>query len=86
MGFAWDGFRLERTAHHGDNAVLAAEPGRQVGIDVMKTSRPGSSSVQEFFCIMNRQFTDLEWTNIQKAGSDWDQLDMFYRHWRPAYL
>ncbi|KAK9961737.1 hypothetical protein ABG768_007137 [Culter alburnus] len=104
MGFAWDGFRLERTArgkpylprpssgpsithwnfnlsHQGDYAVLAAEPGRQVGVDVMKTSRPGSSSVQEFFRIMNRQFTDLEWTNIRTAGSDWDQLDMFYRHW-----
>lgn len=104
MGFAWDGFRLERTArgkpfllrtsstpgvphwnfnvsHQGDYAVLAAEAGRQVGVDVMKTSRPGSSSVQEFFRIMNRQFTDLEWTNIRKAGSDWDQLDMFYRHW-----
>ncbi len=41
----------------------------------------GSRSVQEFFRIMNRQFTDLEWTNIRTAGSDWDQLDMFYRHW-----
>lgn len=108
MGYAWDGFRLERTArgkpylprpspssgpahshihwnfnvsHQGDYAVLAAEPGRQVGVDVMKTSRPGSSSTQEFFRIMNRQFTDLEWTNIRKAGSDWDQLDTFYRHW-----
>uniref|UniRef100_A0A673KXP0 L-aminoadipate-semialdehyde dehydrogenase-phosphopantetheinyl transferase n=1 Tax=Sinocyclocheilus rhinocerous TaxID=307959 RepID=A0A673KXP0_9TELE len=104
MGFAWDGFRLERTArgkpflprtsstpgvthwnfnvsHQGDYAVLAAEPGGQVGVDVMKTSRPGSSSVQEFFRIMNRQFTYLEWMNIRKAGSDWDQLDMFYRHW-----
>lgn len=101
MGFAWDGFRLERTergkpylpqtssapswsfnvSHQGDYAVLAAEAGRQVGIDVMKTSRPGSSSVQEFFRIMNRQFTDLEWTNIRTAGSDWDQLHMFYRHW-----
>ncbi|XP_051522337.1 L-aminoadipate-semialdehyde dehydrogenase-phosphopantetheinyl transferase-like isoform X2 [Myxocyprinus asiaticus] len=30
---------------------------------------------------MNRQFTDLEWTNIRSAGSDWDQFDMFYRHW-----
>ncbi|XP_067307448.1 L-aminoadipate-semialdehyde dehydrogenase-phosphopantetheinyl transferase [Pseudorasbora parva] len=68
-------------SHQGDYAVLAAEPGRQVGVDLMKTSRPGSGSVQEFFRIMNRQFTDLEWTNIRTAGSDWDQLDMFYRHW-----
>ncbi|XP_056330444.1 L-aminoadipate-semialdehyde dehydrogenase-phosphopantetheinyl transferase [Danio aesculapii] len=101
MGFAWDGFRLERTergkpylpqtssapswsfnvSHQGDYAILAAEAGRQVGTDVMKTSRPGSSSVQEFFRIMNRQFTEMEWTNIRMAGSDWDQLHMFYRHW-----
>ncbi|CAM4549205.1 unnamed protein product [Leuciscus chuanchicus] len=68
-------------SHQGDYAVLGAEPGRQVGIDLMKTSRPGSGSTQEFFRIMNRQFTDLEWKNIRTAGSDWDQLDMFYRHW-----
>lgn len=69
MGYAWDGFRLERTArgkpylprlspatgpasshthwnfnvsHQGDYAVLAAEPRRQVGVDVMKTSKPGT--------------------------------------------
>ncbi|XP_051536003.1 L-aminoadipate-semialdehyde dehydrogenase-phosphopantetheinyl transferase [Myxocyprinus asiaticus] len=68
-------------SHQGDYAVLAAAPRRQVGVDVMKTTRPGSSSVPEFFRIMNRQFTDLEWTNIRAAGSDWDQLDNFYRHW-----
>ncbi|XP_036414011.1 L-aminoadipate-semialdehyde dehydrogenase-phosphopantetheinyl transferase [Colossoma macropomum] len=68
-------------SHQGDYAVLAAEPGRQVGVDVMKTSRPGSSSVQEFFRIMTRQFTELEWRTIRSAGSDWDQLHMFYRHW-----
>lgn len=28
-------------SHQGDYAVLAGEPGRQVGVDVMKTSRPG---------------------------------------------
>ncbi|KAL7825458.1 hypothetical protein AOLI_G00326650 [Acnodon oligacanthus] len=68
-------------SHQGDYAVLAAEPGRQVGVDVMKTSRPGSSSVTEFFRIMTRQFTELEWRTIRLAGSDWDQLHMFYRHW-----
>ncbi|KAI4877854.1 hypothetical protein NFI96_030183, partial [Prochilodus magdalenae] len=68
-------------SHQGDYAVLAAAPGRQVGVDVMKTSRPGSSSVPEFFRIMTRQFTELEWRTIRSAGSDWDQLHMFYRHW-----
>ncbi|XP_030634046.1 L-aminoadipate-semialdehyde dehydrogenase-phosphopantetheinyl transferase [Chanos chanos] len=68
-------------SHQGDYAVLAAELGRQVGVDVMKTSRPGSGSVSEFFRIMKRQFTEHEWTTIRRAGSDWDQLHAFHRHW-----
>uniref|UniRef100_A0A3B3RF61 holo-[acyl-carrier-protein] synthase n=1 Tax=Paramormyrops kingsleyae TaxID=1676925 RepID=A0A3B3RF61_9TELE len=42
---------------------------------------PGSGSVPHFFHIMRRQFTDHEWAVIQGAGSEWTQLDMFYRHW-----
>ncbi|XP_053543401.1 L-aminoadipate-semialdehyde dehydrogenase-phosphopantetheinyl transferase [Ictalurus punctatus] len=68
-------------SHQGDFAVLAAERGRQVGVDVMKTTRPGSSSVQDFFHVMKRQFTDFEWCTITSAQSDWDQLHLFYRHW-----
>ncbi|XP_078401635.1 L-aminoadipate-semialdehyde dehydrogenase-phosphopantetheinyl transferase isoform X2 [Cetorhinus maximus] len=68
-------------SHQGDYTVLAAEPNRQVGVDVMKTNFPGTSSVTEFFRIMNRQFTDHEWKIINMAGDEWAQLDMFYRHW-----
>ncbi|XP_062873250.1 L-aminoadipate-semialdehyde dehydrogenase-phosphopantetheinyl transferase [Trichomycterus rosablanca] len=68
-------------SHQGDFAVLAAERGRQVGVDVMKTTKPGSGSVQEFFRIMKRQFTDHEWSSITSAQSEWEQLHMFYRHW-----
>ncbi|XP_067889846.1 L-aminoadipate-semialdehyde dehydrogenase-phosphopantetheinyl transferase isoform X2 [Heterodontus francisci] len=68
-------------SHQGDYTVLAAEPILQVGVDVMKTDFPGSSSVAEFFRIMNRQFTDHEWNAISMAGDEWAQLDMFYRHW-----
>ncbi|XP_060744008.1 L-aminoadipate-semialdehyde dehydrogenase-phosphopantetheinyl transferase [Tachysurus vachellii] len=68
-------------SHQGDFAVLAAERGRQVGVDVMKTTRPGSGSVQEFFRIMKRQFTELEWRTIVSVPSEWDQLHLFYRHW-----
>ncbi|KAB5550081.1 hypothetical protein PHYPO_G00049610 [Pangasianodon hypophthalmus] len=68
-------------SHQGDFAVLAAERGRQVGVDVMKTTRPGSSSVQEFFRVMKRQFTDFEWRTITSAQADWDQLHLFHRHW-----
>ncbi|KAG9331091.1 hypothetical protein JZ751_020264 [Albula glossodonta] len=68
-------------SHQGDFAVLAAEQGRQVGVDVMKIAMPGSSSVSEFFRIMNRQFTDHEWTTIKASGPEWTQLGMFHRHW-----
>ncbi|XP_053564543.1 L-aminoadipate-semialdehyde dehydrogenase-phosphopantetheinyl transferase isoform X2 [Bombina bombina] len=68
-------------SHQGDYAVLAAEPERQVGIDIMKTDLPGSSSIEDFFRIMKRQFTEKEWSSIRSMRSDWTQLDMFYRHW-----
>ncbi|XP_069496824.1 L-aminoadipate-semialdehyde dehydrogenase-phosphopantetheinyl transferase isoform X2 [Ambystoma mexicanum] len=68
-------------SHQGNYAVLAAESGLQVGIDVMKTDFPGSGSIEEFFRIMNRQFTDTEWKSIKSMESEWTQLDTFYRHW-----
>ncbi|XP_028275454.1 L-aminoadipate-semialdehyde dehydrogenase-phosphopantetheinyl transferase [Parambassis ranga] len=68
-------------SHQGDYAVLVAEQGLQVGVDIMKTTMPGSSSVPEFFRIMTRQFTAYEWSTIQSAGSEHQQLAAFYRHW-----
>ncbi|XP_054458551.1 L-aminoadipate-semialdehyde dehydrogenase-phosphopantetheinyl transferase [Anoplopoma fimbria] len=68
-------------SHQGDYAVLAAEQGMQVGVDIMKTTMPGSSSVPEFFRIMTRQFTVYEWSVIQSGGLEHQQLAAFYRHW-----
>ncbi|KAM3616245.1 uncharacterized protein V6R79_014986 [Siganus canaliculatus] len=68
-------------SHQGDYAVLAADQGLLVGVDVMKTTMPGSSSVPEFFRIMTRQFTAYEWSVIQSAGSEYQQLAAFHRHW-----
>uniref|UniRef100_A0A8C5CN03 L-aminoadipate-semialdehyde dehydrogenase-phosphopantetheinyl transferase n=1 Tax=Gadus morhua TaxID=8049 RepID=A0A8C5CN03_GADMO len=68
-------------SHQGEYAVLAAEQGLQVGVDVMKTTMPGSSSVSQFFRIMTRQFTEYEWSVIQSSGSERQQLAAFYRHW-----
>nr|XP_019943669.1 PREDICTED: L-aminoadipate-semialdehyde dehydrogenase-phosphopantetheinyl transferase [Paralichthys olivaceus] len=68
-------------SHQGDYAVLAADQGVQVGVDIMKTTMPGSRSVPEFFRIMTRQFTAYEWGIIQSAGSEHQQLAAFYRHW-----
>ncbi|XP_077783164.1 L-aminoadipate-semialdehyde dehydrogenase-phosphopantetheinyl transferase [Podarcis muralis] len=68
-------------SHQGNYAVLAAEPDCQAGIDVTKTSMPGSGSIPEFFRIMKRQFTEEEWRAIKSMNSEWLQLDMFHRHW-----
>ncbi|XP_053168093.1 L-aminoadipate-semialdehyde dehydrogenase-phosphopantetheinyl transferase isoform X2 [Hemicordylus capensis] len=68
-------------SHQGNYAVLAAELDYQVGIDIMKTSLPGSGSIQDFFRIMKRQFTDEEWRLIMSMSNEWLQLDMFHRHW-----
>ncbi|KAM4742338.1 LOW QUALITY PROTEIN: L-aminoadipate-semialdehyde dehydrogenase-phosphopantetheinyl transferase [Anableps anableps] len=68
-------------SHQGDYAVLAAQQGVQVGVDVMKTTMPGSNSIPEFFRIMTRQFTAHEWSTIQSVGSEHQQLAAFYRHW-----
>ncbi|KAG7242783.1 hypothetical protein INR49_019377 [Caranx melampygus] len=74
-------------SHQGDYAILAAEQGVQVGVDIMKTTMPvntdirSSSSVPEFFRIMTRQFTAHEWSNIQSASSEHQQLAAFCRHW-----
>ncbi|KAG7478864.1 L-aminoadipate-semialdehyde dehydrogenase-phosphopantetheinyl transferase [Solea senegalensis] len=76
-GEAWS-FNL---SHQGDYAVLAAEQGFQVGVDIMKNTMPGSSSVPEFFRIMTRQFTAHEWSIIQSAGLEQQRLAAFYRHW-----
>ncbi|XP_076002166.1 L-aminoadipate-semialdehyde dehydrogenase-phosphopantetheinyl transferase [Genypterus blacodes] len=68
-------------SHQGDYAVLAAEQGVQVGVDIMKNTMPGSTSVPEYFRIMTRQFTEYEWSTIRSAGSEPQQLASFYRHW-----
>ncbi|XP_022787973.1 L-aminoadipate-semialdehyde dehydrogenase-phosphopantetheinyl transferase-like isoform X4 [Stylophora pistillata] len=68
-------------SHQGDFTVLAAEPELQVGVDVMKTTYPISSTVPGFFHTMRKQFTGNEWEAIKSQPSEWNQLQMFYRHW-----
>ncbi|XP_070800052.1 L-aminoadipate-semialdehyde dehydrogenase-phosphopantetheinyl transferase isoform X1 [Pituophis catenifer annectens] len=68
-------------SHQGNYTVLAAEPDCQVGIDIMKTTMPGSGSIPDFFQLMKRQFTEEEWRVIKSMKNEWLQLDMFHRHW-----
>jgi phosphopantetheinyl transferase (holo-ACP synthase) len=33
----------------------------------------------DFFRLMRRQFTELEWETVERAGTEADQLATFYR-------
>ncbi|CAI9731857.1 L-aminoadipate-semialdehyde dehydrogenase-phosphopantetheinyl transferase-like isoform X2 [Octopus vulgaris] len=68
-------------AHHGNFTVLATHPNVDIGVDVMKVEQPMGRTIKKFFHDMRRQFTELEWRVIQSAGSEFNQLLMFYRHW-----
>lgn len=69
-------------SHHGGICVLAGIFGNSsVGVDVMKFECARIKNIDEYFRIMNRQFSADEWCCIRNAGSKHDQLAMFYRHW-----
>ncbi|XP_078721204.1 L-aminoadipate-semialdehyde dehydrogenase-phosphopantetheinyl transferase isoform X1 [Lampetra fluviatilis] len=68
-------------SHQGDFTVLAAELGHTIGVDIMKHQLRGRQTTEEFFRLMSRQFTPLEWRTIRSGGSDWEKLGLFYRHW-----
>ena len=69
-------------SHAGDWVVFAAGEARQLGVDVMKTSDSRVDKLEEFFRIMNRQFTDDEWTFIRGDMEDEKkQLERFFRTW-----
>ncbi|XP_033111871.1 L-aminoadipate-semialdehyde dehydrogenase-phosphopantetheinyl transferase-like [Anneissia japonica] len=67
-------------SHQGDYAVVALESSWGCGIDVMKVEMP-TVRVEEYFRLMNRQFTPAEWKTIKGAGTGKQQMEMFYRHW-----
>lgn len=55
-------------SHQGKFVVLVSEPSAvQVGIDVMNIEKPGriTDSVDDYFRLMNRQFTENEWKQIK---------------------
>lgn len=69
-------------AHQGDYVVLAAEMEMPCGIDVMEVKQPGhSGTLSEYFDLMKRKFTPNEWRTIKSAGTNHQQLEMYYRHW-----
>lgn len=59
-------------SHQGKFVVLVSEPSAtQVGIDVMNIEKPGriTDSVDDYFRLMNRQFTEDEWKQIKMVNS-----------------
>lgn len=65
-----------------------------VGIDIMNlemydgTTTKGQRSLQEFFRIMERKFSDNEWSYIRQFPDDDKQFKAFIRHWclKEAYV
>ncbi|XP_076468172.1 L-aminoadipate-semialdehyde dehydrogenase-phosphopantetheinyl transferase-like [Babylonia areolata] len=68
-------------SHQGDYVILAAEDCGQVGADIMKVEWPRKTSVQDFFRLMSRHLTELEWAAVRSRSGDMEQLQVFYRIW-----
>ncbi|OXU29860.1 hypothetical protein TSAR_003030 [Trichomalopsis sarcophagae] len=70
-------------SHHGSYTVLAGEiESRTVGVDIMKLEYTGGKALNEFFRIMNRNFTSDEWKTIRGTNiSEQKQIANFCRNW-----
>lgn len=70
-------------SHQGSYAVLAGEIGNKlIGVDVMKLEYTGGKKLNEFFRLMNSNFTFNEWKNIKGFNISEDkQIINFCRHW-----
>lgn len=69
-------------SHQGDYAILAGELGTDViGADVMKFEFARNITVKEYFRLMNRTFSEDEWSKIKSYPEDLDQIRSFHRHW-----
>uniref|UniRef100_A0A1B6KSW7 L-aminoadipate-semialdehyde dehydrogenase-phosphopantetheinyl transferase n=1 Tax=Graphocephala atropunctata TaxID=36148 RepID=A0A1B6KSW7_9HEMI len=69
-------------SHSGDYVVLAGEVGDiNLGVDLMKIEKQRTTSVAEFFRLMNKQFTVEEWDVMKSQTTQAEQMAMFYRFW-----
>ena len=70
-------------SHAGNFTVLVAQTSvESIGVDVMSLSdkrfERSDEKIQEFFRIMNKQFTQSEWDQIKSSEN---QLATFFRFW-----
>ena len=69
-------------SHAGDWVVFGAGESCQVGLDVMRTTDSRIDRLEDFFRIMDRQFTQDEWTYIRgERKNEEEQLARFFRNW-----
>lgn len=76
-------------SHQGSYACLAGYVGNKatsdsamrIGVDVMKIEYSGGKQLQEFFRIMNRNFSENEWKHIRSFNSNQGKLQAFMRNW-----
>lgn len=78
-------------SHQGSFTVLAGEVGnKNIGVDVMKLEYTGGKTLDEFFRIMNRNFSESEWTRIKgtSQSSIQQKTSNFCRNWslKESYL
>jgi len=68
-------------SHAGDWVVIAANEG-VVGVDVMKLVDKRIDRLENFFHLMNKQFTVSEWQVIRNKDNDEkNKLARFFRNW-----
>lgn len=68
-------------SHQGEYCVLACGGTSTIGVDVMKTEYRGARTIDEFFSLMDRQFSDSEWVYINGGADDKQRLSRFMRLW-----
>lgn len=71
-------------SHQGDYTVLAGFKSNNksgIGVDIMKIDYSGGKSVSDFFRLMTKNFSDIEWKNIKKHAAERENLKAFMRHW-----
>jgi len=72
-------------SHAGKYTILAAQTSQNdafmIGTDIMPLKDSRIDRTENFFRLMNRQFTDSEWKVIKGFESEEEQLASFYRHW-----
>lgn len=77
-------------SHQGSYAILAGFAGNKtdnlnaapkIGVDLMKIEYTGGKPLKEFFRLMTRNFSNVEWNYIKSFSSDYCKLEAFMRHW-----